>query len=176
MKRTNIGDIVLMSRIISSDLLAAKLDEAMSASVRDLTARDARIPLVPGKAIAVIGVRRGGKTSFMRRRMAERIAAGRTVEVQRAKEFQIDKVLGRIEVHDHIGLRGVCLEQIREERILAGAAGQGVGAGAAVEEVAAVELNARLGGVDLHPGRNRSGERGAKRHHAEAKQASNHSR
>jgi hypothetical protein len=93
-KRTNIGDIVLMSRIISSDLLAAKLDEAMSASVRDLTARDARIPLVPGKAIAVIGVRRGGKTSFMRRRMAERIAAGRPREGQLLIGLEDERLIG----------------------------------------------------------------------------------
>ncbi len=83
-----------MSRIISSDLLAAKLDEAMSASVRDLTARDARIPLVPGKAIAVIGVRRGGKTSFMRRRMAERIAAGRPREGQLLIGLEDERLIG----------------------------------------------------------------------------------
>lgn len=83
-----------MERTITSDLLSAKLDEAMSASVRELTARDARVPLVPGKAVAVIGVRRGGKTSFMHRRMAERIAAGLPREGQLLIGLEDERLVG----------------------------------------------------------------------------------
>jgi len=65
-----------MSRVISNDLLRLKLSESLSAPLRELTERDIRIPGVPNKAIAVIGVRRGGKTSFLYRRIADAIAAG----------------------------------------------------------------------------------------------------
>jgi predicted AAA+ superfamily ATPase len=39
-----------------------------------LTLRDARLPAVPGKAHAVIGMRRAGKTTFLRQLLAERRA------------------------------------------------------------------------------------------------------
>jgi uncharacterized protein len=57
-------------------MLRRKLDEALAAPLPPLTARDVRLPAVPDKALAVIGVRRGGKTSFLYRRIAERLAAG----------------------------------------------------------------------------------------------------
>ncbi|HLE85130.1 MAG TPA: AAA family ATPase, partial [Thermoanaerobaculia bacterium] len=39
------------------------------------TPRDARLPPVPGKAHAVIGMRRAGKTTFLRQLLAERRSA-----------------------------------------------------------------------------------------------------
>lgn len=42
-----------------------------------LTPRDARLPAVPGKAHAVIGMRRAGKTTFLRQLLAERRVAPR---------------------------------------------------------------------------------------------------
>src|SRR5688572_21889303 len=39
-----------------------------------LTRRDARLPAVPGKTHAVIGMRRAGKTTFLRQLLAERRA------------------------------------------------------------------------------------------------------
>lgn len=65
-----------MPRVIPNDLLRLKLSESLSAPMRELTRRDIRIPEIPNKAFAVIGVRRGGKTSFMRRHIAEAIDAG----------------------------------------------------------------------------------------------------
>ncbi|MEX2531278.1 MAG: ATP-binding protein [Gemmatimonadota bacterium] len=62
--------------MISNDLLRLKLAESLSASPRELTERDVRIPEVPNKAFAVIGVRRGGKTSFLYRQIAKAIGAG----------------------------------------------------------------------------------------------------
>lgn len=50
---------------VSNDLLRLKLAEALAASTARLTPRDIRVPAIPGKALAVIGVRRSGKTSFM---------------------------------------------------------------------------------------------------------------
>lgn len=41
-----------------------KLAEALAMAQPTLTQRDVRLPGIHGKALAVIGVRRGGKTSF----------------------------------------------------------------------------------------------------------------
>ncbi|MFW5973346.1 MAG: ATP-binding protein [Bacteroidota bacterium] len=65
-----------MERTISNGLLRNKLAEALAVPIPALTPRDIRLPGIPGKALAVIGVRRGGKTSFLQRRMAERIEEG----------------------------------------------------------------------------------------------------
>jgi predicted AAA+ superfamily ATPase len=54
---------------LSHDLLRLKLAESLAAPLPDLTRRDVRLPGIRGKAVAVIGVRRGGKTSFLRQRM-----------------------------------------------------------------------------------------------------------
>jgi uncharacterized protein len=50
---------------ISHDLLRLKLAESLAAETPALTRRDVRLPGIRGKAFAVIGVRRGGKTSFL---------------------------------------------------------------------------------------------------------------
>lgn len=65
-----------MTRAISNDLLTLKLTESINAPLPTRTARDVRLPGIPGKAIAVIGVRRGGKTSYLYRRIAECQTAG----------------------------------------------------------------------------------------------------
>jgi uncharacterized protein len=62
-----------MTRVISNDLLRQKLSDSLSAPVRALTERDIRLPELPGKAFAVIGVRRGGKKSFLYRQIARAI-------------------------------------------------------------------------------------------------------
>ena len=41
-----------------------------------LTRRDVRLPAVPGKALAVIGVRRSGKTTYLWQCLTERMSAG----------------------------------------------------------------------------------------------------
>jgi len=65
-----------VTRTISNDLLSLTLSESLGAPLPPRTARDVRLPAVPNKALAVIGVRRGGKTSFLYRYIAERLAAG----------------------------------------------------------------------------------------------------
>jgi len=65
-----------MRRAISNELLSLKLAESLAAPTPVRTARDIRLPKVPNKAFAVIGVRRGGKTSFLYHYMAGRLAAG----------------------------------------------------------------------------------------------------
>lgn len=59
------------------DILELVLAEALTRPFPQLTKRDARLPRVAGKVMAVIGVRRGGKTSFLWQCLADRFAAGR---------------------------------------------------------------------------------------------------
>jgi hypothetical protein len=59
--------IARMARVISGDTLALNLSESLAARLPQRTARDVRLPRVPDKALAVIGVRRGGKSSFLER-------------------------------------------------------------------------------------------------------------
>ena len=54
-------------------VLAEKLSAALEpAAAPTLTPRDARLPAVSGKVHAVIGMRRAGKTTFLRQLQAER--------------------------------------------------------------------------------------------------------
>jgi len=58
-------------------VLAEKLSAALApVPPVALTRRDARLPPVPGKVHAVIGMRRAGKTTFLRQLLEERRAAG----------------------------------------------------------------------------------------------------
>ena len=54
-------------------ILLEKLNEAVSAGEgQPFTQRDARLPAIPGKVHAVIGMRRAGKTTFLRQLQSER--------------------------------------------------------------------------------------------------------
>jgi len=61
---------------ISPDLLRLKLAESLVLEPGVLTRRDIQLPGIRGKAFAVIGVRRGGKTSFLAQLRNDRLAAG----------------------------------------------------------------------------------------------------
>ena len=57
-------------------VLAEKLSVALEPAVATpLTRRDARLPAVAGKAHAVIGMRRVGKTTFLKQLIGERRAS-----------------------------------------------------------------------------------------------------
>lgn len=57
-------------------VLEERLNAALAPSPpTPFTVRDARLPAVPGKAHAVIGMRRSGKTTFLRQLLAERRAS-----------------------------------------------------------------------------------------------------
>jgi hypothetical protein len=57
-------------------LLRQKILDAETAPIPAFTPRDIHVPAVPNKAIAVIGMRRTGKTTFLWQVLANRIAAG----------------------------------------------------------------------------------------------------
>lgn len=79
---------------IPRDLLRLKLAESMAATSPPLTRRDVRVPAIPGKALAVIGVRRGGKTSFLRQCQADRLADGRAPESQLLVSLEDERLTG----------------------------------------------------------------------------------
>lgn len=58
------------------DVLRQKIVDGLDAPILALTRRDVRLPRIPGKAVAVIGMRRAGKTSFLWQQLAERQAGG----------------------------------------------------------------------------------------------------
>lgn len=79
---------------LSADLLALKLAESLSVPSRVLTRRDIRLPGIPGKALAVIGVRRGGKTSFLAQRRADRITHGCAPQSQLMLSLEDERLTG----------------------------------------------------------------------------------
>jgi predicted AAA+ superfamily ATPase len=58
------------------EVVATKLNDAEHARPRDYTRRDVRLPQVPDRAVAVIGMRRAGKTTFLWQVVGDRVAAG----------------------------------------------------------------------------------------------------
>jgi len=83
-----------MNRTISPDLLRLNLAEAGSTPLEPLTPRDLRVPGIAGKAKAVIGVRRGGKTSFLRQRMRARVDEGRPRDSQLLLSLEDERLVG----------------------------------------------------------------------------------
>jgi predicted AAA+ superfamily ATPase len=79
---------------ISRDVLRAKLVESIARSPTPLTRRDVRLPRIPGKPLAIIGVRRAGKTSFLQQQRADRIAAGRPPESQLLLGLEDERLVG----------------------------------------------------------------------------------
>ena len=75
-------------------VLAEKLSVALEpAAEARVTRRDACLPAVPGKAHAVIGMRRAGKTTFLRQLLAER-RAGRPAERALYLSLDDDRLAG----------------------------------------------------------------------------------
>jgi len=58
------------------DVIRQKIIDAQAAALPSLTRRDTWLPAVKGKATAVIGMRRAGKTSLLWQILADRFAAG----------------------------------------------------------------------------------------------------
>jgi hypothetical protein len=79
---------------ISPDFLRLKLAESLAAATPVLTRRDVRLPGIPGKAFAVIGVRRGGKTSFLAQCRAERLINGSPPQAQLFLALEDERLAG----------------------------------------------------------------------------------
>lgn len=75
---------ILLQRMISGLVTAPPL----------LVRRDAPLPRIGGKAIAVVGVRRGGKTSFLWQCLADRLVAGSPREALLMLGLEDDRLVG----------------------------------------------------------------------------------
>jgi hypothetical protein len=75
-------------------LLRQKILDAQAAPLGQLTARDVWLPAVSGKALAVIGMRRAGKTSFLWQQLASRHAGGTPREGLLYFSFEDDRLAG----------------------------------------------------------------------------------
>lgn len=76
------------------EVLAQRLTEAVTQKLEPLTRRDIRLPGIPDKAIAVIGMRRAGKTTFLRQCLADRLEAGRPRESLVLLGLEDDRLAG----------------------------------------------------------------------------------
>jgi hypothetical protein len=74
--------------------LTQKLNDSLVAGIPTLTRREIRLPGVPGKALAVIGMRRSGKTCFLSQCMADLLAAGAPRESLVLMNFEDDRLAG----------------------------------------------------------------------------------
>jgi uncharacterized protein len=74
--------------------LTQKINDSLVAVIPRLTRREIRLPLVPGKALAVIGMRRSGKTCFLSQCMADLLAAGAPRESLLLMNFEDDRLAG----------------------------------------------------------------------------------
>lgn len=74
--------------------LTQKLNDSLVAEIPHLTRREIRLPEVPSKALAVIGMRRSGKTCFLTQCMADQLAAGAPRESLVMLNFEDDRLAG----------------------------------------------------------------------------------
>ncbi len=81
------------------DTLLAMLADALSAPVPRLTRREIRLPKVAGKAMAVIGMRRSGKSCFLWQCLGDLLAAGEPRESLVLVNFEDERLAG-IEASD----------------------------------------------------------------------------
>ena len=91
-------------------MLRLKLAESLGAKSLPRTRRDIPLPGIPGKAFAVIGVRRSGKTTLLAQYRSDRLAGGRADEGQLHISLEDERLSG-ITVAD---LRWVLEEHARQ--------------------------------------------------------------
>ena len=75
-------------------VIRQKILDMQSAPLPALTPRDVWLPAVPGKALAVIGMRRAGKTSFLWQQLAQRHAQGTAREGLLYFSFEDERLAG----------------------------------------------------------------------------------
>ena len=76
------------------DILRQKMIDGLAAEPPALTRRSVLVPQIPRKAVAVIGIRRGGKTSFMWQCLSDRLAAGTPREALLLLGLEDDRLVG----------------------------------------------------------------------------------
>ena len=76
------------------DLIRQKIVDSLAAAVPSFTRRDVRLPGVRGKAVAVIGMRRTGKSTFLWQVLSDRLAAGIAREGLLYFSFEDERLAG----------------------------------------------------------------------------------
>lgn len=76
------------------DVIRQKLADAVRSELPAITRRDVRLPAVPGKVHAVIGMRRAGKTCFLHQLQRDRVEKGAARETQVYFNFDDERVAG----------------------------------------------------------------------------------
>lgn len=76
------------------DLIRQKIVDSLAMPLPAFTRRDVRVPDVPGKAYAVIGMRRSGKTTFLWQVIADHLAQGRPREGLLYFNFEDERLFG----------------------------------------------------------------------------------
>jgi hypothetical protein len=76
------------------DVIRQKLADALVVEPPDLTRRDVRLPQVPRRAHAVIGMRRAGKTYFLHQALRERLDSGAPRESLVYFSFEDERLAG----------------------------------------------------------------------------------
>ena len=76
------------------EIIHQKIVDSLVAPIPAFTRRDLRIPAVPGKAIAVIGMRRTGKTTFLWQTLADRLDQGTPREGLLLFSFEDERLSG----------------------------------------------------------------------------------
>jgi predicted AAA+ superfamily ATPase len=75
-------------------ILRQKILDSLAQPIPTITRRDLRIPAIPGKAIAVTGMRRTGKTTFLWQVLSDRVAAGLPREAALLFDFDDERLAG----------------------------------------------------------------------------------
>lgn len=73
------------------DVIRQKIADALAFEPPPLTRREARVPEIPRKACAVVGMRRSGKTYFLHQCLADRLAAGAPREARTVWEWMLEE-------------------------------------------------------------------------------------
>ncbi|HUU80668.1 MAG TPA: ATP-binding protein [Acidobacteriota bacterium] len=76
------------------DVLRQKVVDSLAISPPPLTRRDVQLPSVRGKALAVIGMRRSGKTTFLWQCLGDRLANGAPRESLLYLSFEDERLVG----------------------------------------------------------------------------------
>ena len=76
------------------DVIRQKLADAVRSELPTLTRRDVRLPAVPGKTHAVIGMRRSEKTCFLYQLQRDRVDKGAPRETQAYFNFDDERLSG----------------------------------------------------------------------------------
>jgi predicted AAA+ superfamily ATPase len=83
-------------------IIREKIVAAVENPFPRLTRREVNLPPISGKALAVIGMRRAGKTSFLHQCRSDLLAAGRTANRLLYFNFEDERLAGLSKAHLHL--------------------------------------------------------------------------